>query len=128
MFKHLTKGDKILICVVLVLSIFSLFMVRNISGKGKYVVISSGGQVVKTYVLGSDLEGRTVKVQGTLGHTIIQFGKNKVRVISSPCQGKDCIKMGWIDNAGEMVVCLPNEISVRIQGDDSTPDIDGGTY
>jgi len=129
MFHGLTKGDKVLIVALLVISLFSLYIVKEVSGDyGKYVVIQSKGEGIRTFVMGPELEGKTIKVEGALGHTTIEFGKNKIRVISSACRGKDCIKMGWIENPGEMIVCLPNQVSVRIKGKGKEPQVDGGTY
>lgn len=129
MFHGLTKGDKVLIVALLVISLFSLYIIKEVSGdNGKYVVIESKGEEIKTFVMGPELEGKIIRVEGALGHTTIEFGKNKVRVISSACRGKDCIKMSWIENPGEMIVCLPNQVSVRIKGKGKEPQVDGGTY
>jgi hypothetical protein len=53
---------------------------------------------------------------GPLGTTRVEVREGRVRVIASPCPLKICVKAGWIERAGEMVVCLPNEIVVRLPG------------
>jgi len=38
----------------------------------------------------------------------------KVRVKESSCPNKICVKTGWIKRSGEIIVCAPNEVTVRI--------------
>ena len=40
----------------------------------------------------------------------------RTSILSSPCPLKLCQRAGWIGTAGAMVVCLPNEVVVRIPG------------
>lgn len=58
----------------------------------------------------------TVNVEGPLGTTVVKVEEGKARIISSPCPRKLCIRMGSISKAGEMVVCVPNKVVVRIKG------------
>ena len=55
-------------------------------------------------------------VSGPLGTTRIEIRGGQVRVLSSPCPLKLCQRAGWIGSAGEMIVCLPNEVVVRMPG------------
>jgi hypothetical protein len=57
------------------------------------------------------------EVPGPLGMTSIEVRDGRIRVLSSPCSLKLCVKAGWIDRAGEMIVCLPNEVVIRLPGD-----------
>jgi hypothetical protein len=56
------------------------------------------------------------EVRGPLGLTRIEIREGRVRVASSPCPLKICERAGWIESAGEMIVCLPNEVVVRLPG------------
>ncbi len=41
----------------------------------------------------------------------------------SSCPDKTCIKQGRIDRPGEIIVCLPNKVTVEITGEiESGPD------
>jgi hypothetical protein len=57
---------------------------------------------------------------GPLGATRVEVRSGQVRVLSSPCPLKLCEKRGWIDRGGDMIVCLPNEVVVRLPG--TSPD------
>jgi hypothetical protein len=64
-----------------------------------------------------DLERDGVsETKGPLGVTRIEVRGGRVRVLSSPCPRQACRHGGWIGGAGEMIVCLPNEIVIRLSG------------
>jgi hypothetical protein len=55
-----------------------------------------------------------VKVQGAIGETVLQVEVGKIRVIASPCTGKQCIHAGWLQTSGEFTACLPNRVSIEV--------------
>jgi len=59
------------------------------------------------------------EVLGPIGVTRIEARSGKVRVLSSPCPRQVCRHGGWIGAPGELLVCLPNEVVVRIAGERS---------
>lgn len=61
-------------------------------------------------------ENTVREVSGPLGRTSIEVRDDRVRVLSSPCPLKLCVKTGWIGSSGQMIVCLPNEVVIRLPG------------
>lgn len=55
-----------------------------------------------------------VKVRGILGETVLQIESGKIRVIASPCAGKQCIHAGWLQISGDFTACLPNRVSIEV--------------
>jgi hypothetical protein len=84
-------------------------------GAGESVEIWIPGQ--KPRVLSLD-RNQTVKVQGSLGTSVIEIRDHKARFIASPCTGKVCIHAGWQEHAGELAACLPNKVAIEILGRD----------
>jgi hypothetical protein len=37
-----------------------------------------------------------------------------IRVISSDCQGNDCVHMGFAGENGGVIVCVPNRVTIRL--------------
>ncbi|MEN9847917.1 MAG: hypothetical protein RL368_657 [Pseudomonadota bacterium] len=62
-------------------------------------------------------EDRLVRVNGHLGESLLQVEAGKIRFIASPCQGKQCIHAGWLHEDGDFAACLPNHVSVELQGE-----------
>lgn len=59
----------------------------------------------------------TLQVRGNLGMLEIQVEGTMARISSSPCPGQDCVHQGWIDEAGEMVVCVPSGVFMVLSHD-----------
>lgn len=55
-----------------------------------------------------------VTVRGPLGENVLQVEKGKIRVIASPCKGKQCIHAGWLQVSGDFTACLPNRVSIEV--------------
>jgi len=114
----LTRGDKILIISLLILS-FSGILLARVRGEeeGDYVLIEARGKIVKRVRLNEHLR-YVFKVEGPLGFTTIEIYRGKVRVLDSPCPYKICEKMGWIKTPRQMIVCLPNEVIITVESGD----------
>ena len=48
----------------------------------------------------------------------------KIAVTESDCPGEDCENCGWSDSTGRSIVCLPNEVEIRIIAEPSEEDVD----
>ncbi len=113
--QHVTPADKILIGGLLLLTLVSYPVIRSIMpfGKGDRVRIEANGRVFTNVSLQDE---HTILVPGTLGDTEVIVHDHEVFVRDSPCRAKICIKMGHVSQAGQMLVCVPNKVSVRVLG------------
>lgn len=59
---------------------------------------------------------RTLEVPGPLGISRISIDYGKVRFVESPCPNQYCVHQGWLKTAGQVAVCLPNQVSVELLG------------
>ena len=57
-----------------------------------------------------------LRVPGPLGETVVEIEDGSVRVISSPCPEKICVKTGRISKPGQWIACLPNRVFISIRG------------
>lgn len=76
-------------------------------------IIRSGGKIFKEVPLSRDLQ---IEVPGPLGISIITIEKRKARISSDPSSRQYCVRQGWLQQAGEIAICLPNEVSVELTG------------
>ena len=53
---------------------------------------------------------------GTKGEIKIVIDNGRVRFSSAPCPKKYCIHQGWINKANQIIICIPNKISISILG------------
>ncbi|MEW6188919.1 MAG: NusG domain II-containing protein [Actinomycetota bacterium] len=119
----LTRYDKALIYFLLLLASLTFAMSVNFANIGRAggLAISVYGREVGHYSL---YQSRKVKVQGRLGISVVEISGSKVRILSSPCPRKECMARGWISKPGEVIVCAPNEVVVKIVGSDEGKPID----
>lgn len=64
------------------------------------------------------IEPRRLKIEGVLGESLIEIAPGRARFVASPCETKRCVHTGWINEAGMVAACLPNRVSLHIQGRD----------
>ncbi len=120
----MTKGDKYLIIVVLLLSFVGIYFVKYYSTNGgnKYISIQVDGEEIKKISFGANMVGKTIDIETKFGYNKIEIGDEKVRVIEADCPDKLDVKQGWISNQGEVIVCLPNRMVVEIKSEKNTID------
>ncbi len=116
--RYLRPGDwlTLLLGVVLIGLMIQTFWQ---GGQADTVLIRAGGKVFLEAPLSRD---REIEVPGPLGQTRILIEKNRARVAADPSPRQYCVRQGWLSRAGEVAVCLPNEISVELRGGASNYD------
>jgi hypothetical protein len=116
----MTRTDKLLIGVILFFASAALLVLYSLSpgGESKSATVRIHGRIVKTLELSGDEERRTFEIEGSIGDSVIQVEGARVRILNSPCPDKICVKQGWVEKPGEVIICVPNEISVSVEGDD----------
>lgn len=75
--------------------------------------IRQGDAVYGTYSLN---QTKTVHVHGKLGLANITIQQGKVRFQQSPCSNQYCVHQGWLSKAGQVAICLPNQLSIELLG------------
>ncbi|SCG83742.1 hypothetical protein DW1_2177 [Proteiniborus sp. DW1] len=118
----MTKWDKILIILVLVLSLVGIYFVKNYSTTTgeKYISVQVDGKEIKKISFGANMVGKAIDIKTEYGYNKIEIGDGKVRVIEADCPDKLDVKQGWISNQGEIIVCLPNRMVVEIKSEKNT--------
>lgn len=82
-------------------------------GTADKAVIKRGGEVFAELDLSRN---RQIDVPGPLGITTVSVEKRRVRVVSDPGPHQYCVRQGWLEHAGEIAICAPNQVSVQILG------------
>ncbi|MFA6014144.1 MAG: NusG domain II-containing protein [Gallionellaceae bacterium] len=76
-------------------------------------IIRSGGKIFREVSL---LENAEISVPGPLGSSIISIQNHQARITSDPSPRQYCVRQGWLKNAGEIAICLPNQVSIELTG------------
>lgn len=121
------KGDIYIIVAALVIAafVFAGYRLYSSGDGSKTAVIIHDGKIVRTIDLASAKTAQEIEVKGEF-ISIIQIADGRIRFETTDCPNKDCVKTGWISEKGQLAVCLPNKVIIKIEG--SGEQIDGGTY
>ena len=110
---RLVVGDA-LVVGLLGAGVVAASLPRAVHGNPGRAKVSVSGEQALTLDLSRD---GVHDVLGAIGVTRIEVRGGKVRVLSSPCPRQVCRHGGWIGAPGTLLVCLPNEIVIRVPGE-----------
>lgn len=109
---HIKTGDWL---VLLAGAIFTLWLASIVwhAGAADKAIIRSGGKIFRELPLSRDIE---LEVQGSLGLSKISIRNHQARITSDPSPRQYCVRQGWLTQAGDAAICLPNQISLELSG------------
>ncbi len=110
----MTLSDRFVLGASIVLVVCSYFFFWSGGGAlGQRVAVVLRGVEMQVLAL---KDNQIVEIEGLLGKSSIEVKDGKMRFIASPCQGKQCIHAGWINRSGQIIACLPNGLSLIVEG------------
>lgn len=112
-----------LLIVAMALFVVDITKASNDDGN-KTVVVSIDGKKEAEYPLNKD---ETYLIYGShLGTNKLVIKDGEAYIEEASCPDKQCVKQGKISKAGEMLVCLPNRVVIKIvDANEEEPVIDG---
>lgn len=111
----LRRGDGLILVIALGL-ILALYMAFwQVSGRSAEAMVMVNGENWARLNLFQDQD---ISVPGPLGVSHVQVRDGAVRFVDSPCPNKLCVLQGPLRQGGEVAVCLPNLVSVKVLADD----------
>jgi hypothetical protein len=102
------------------IALTGFFLFRS-NGQGAKVEIKIAQKLYGIYDLSMDQE---IIIMDKDGQPLITcfINDGKIQVVSSDCPDKICIEDGAIELNGQTIVCLPNQIVIKVIGEDSELD------
>lgn len=121
------KFEKIFIGILLILSIASIGIIKLQSGDEKnFIVIKINNKIEKKI----DFDDKVENIYDfTFGNNTgyLEVKNGKVRMLEMDraiCPKAICSNTGWIQSTYQSIVCLPNKITVTIEGSSNDQEID----
>ncbi len=111
-------ADLLLIAVLLLGSLVFLIVRNNMGRTGEWAVVAVNGVEIKRYPLSQD--GVFMLNDGT---NILEIKDRSARITGAECPDKLCVKQGSVRFSGQCITCLPNRLTVTVEGKDSSVDI-----
>lgn len=111
-FPQPLPGDWLVIVISLGLVIW-LFQTFWQNAPATKLRIRSGNSIYATLSLN---QIRSINIAGPLGVSRVLVDHGRARVASDPGPRQYCVRQGWLTHAGEVAMCLPNQVSIELLG------------
>lgn len=108
----LLLGDWLII-VIAIMTVVLSFKTLWTNTPASQLEVRQGDQIIGTYDLNQMHE---LHLHGPKGDSHISIAQGKVRFKQSPCNNQYCVHQGWLSRAGQVAICLPNQISLKLIG------------
>ncbi len=118
----MTSADKLLVILVL-LAIGILFRQQWTPPRHAHSVTITSPDGHQNHPLSED---QLLQVEGKKGSSELEIASGAIRFLASPCRHKICVRSGWHRRAGAVAACVPNRISVVLNGRQG--ELDGISY
>ena len=109
---HVKTGDWLTLLLGSITVMMLTFSLWNGDPADK-AIIRSGGKIFREVPLSRD---QRIEVPGPLGTSIINIQQRRARIVSDPSPRQYCVRQGWLKQAGEIALCLPNQVSIELTG------------
>lgn len=116
-------GDYLVLIVVLVSALVMLIVSFQQETPNKIAVIIQEGVEIKRIPLDKDDDLQSIPYTGDYPG-IIEAVAGRIRFREAHCPDQVCVQTGWISRNGQIAVCLPAHILIRIEGGDEPSDVD----
>ena len=125
MNKKINKYDIGLIVSIIIISLFFiLYGGRDaVISNSKTAYIYSNNKLVGEYVLTDDYKD-VVNIESETGYNIMHIENGQIWIHEASCPDKICIYQGKISKNGEMIVCIPNRMFIKIVDESDQSGID----
>ena len=112
------KRDALIILAILIIGIAGMTLPRFFSGN-VIAEISFNGMISKQVELSKDAEFEFNNIR-------FEVKNGAIRVVDSPCHDKICVRTGFISSPAQVIVCLPQQLVVKIINGKNDVDITVG--
>jgi hypothetical protein len=110
--RHIKPGDWVTLLLALLSTVWLAVALWN-GGTADKAIIRSGGKIFLEAPLSRD---QIIDVPGPLGLSQIAIHNRQARIAADPSPRQYCVRQGWLKQAGEISLCLPNQVSVELIG------------
>ena len=109
----LKRNDIVLAVLLIALAVCGLFAARFFTKGGSRIAVYSQNIKIAEASLN---ENQTIPIPGEYPSTL-QIFNGEARVVEAACPDKLCKNHAPVKNAGELIVCIPNQSYIEVLGE-----------
>lgn len=119
-FNTLKAGDIVIVILLLLISLFPMaifaWQQAQVDGENLIAIISLENETIHEINL-SDHQGHEEFEITThdLETNMIELSDGSIKISSATCNDQVCVRTGFINRAGQTIICLPHQLVIEIQ-------------
>ena len=118
------KGDIFIIAIILVIATALSFFTTYTKQVGfRQFVIVEDGVVKHKYTFDDDFK-KTITIENSDHINTIRIENGTIKMVEANCPDQVCVKSRPISKNGEMIVCLPHKLYVKVLSPDENSEVD----
>lgn len=118
----LRYGDYIVIVMIIIVAVLFVVLFYDNNTNEKIAIISQNDIVLDRIELDKISERYVITYSGKYPG-IIEVNNGKIRFLHADCPDQVCVNTGWIDRQGQIAVCLPAGVIIKVEGIGTDVDI-----
>ncbi len=124
-----TKWDKAVILLVLMVALLSyiVFSFAIFGEQAEGIEVFVDGEEYASYSFAEIKNEKFLRIETEHGLNILKITEKGAVMTDASCPDKMDVKSGEISKAGQMIICIPNKVSVRVTGKNKL-NVDKVTY
>ncbi|HQB63557.1 MAG TPA: NusG domain II-containing protein [Sedimentibacter sp.] len=125
MKKKINKNDIGLIAAIIIINVFLIIYGGKtaVASNSKTAYIYSDNQLAGQYVLTDGIKDE-IRIESKEGYNVVHIEDGRIWIHDASCPDKICISQGKISSDGEIIVCLPNKMFIKIIDENDNDEID----
>jgi hypothetical protein len=109
--KLFKPGDVLFGLLIIVLIYLLFFWFKPVTNKNNIALVQINDKVCYEINLDKD---QIIKLKEFNPSVEVEVKNNAIRISRNDCEKKICLKMGFISNPGQMIICVPKKILIYI--------------
>ena len=119
---NLKYGDFLVILAIVLIAVLFAVSLYQSNTDEKIAIVSQNNVVLDRIELNKISERHLINYYGEYPG-IIEVNNGKIRFLQADCPDQVCVNTGWIDRPGQIAVCLPAGVIIKIEGVQTDIDI-----
>jgi hypothetical protein len=120
----MTKSDFFIVGITVLFSLGIYVKGALINNKSRILAIKQNG--VEIYESNLPVK-KIIQIKTVSGSLLLEIEDYRARVIKSDCPKKFCKNRGWIENASQMIICIPFKLSMELKNANKDSQVDAIT-
>lgn len=114
----ITKWDKAVIVFLLTVALLSyvVFSFAIFGEQAEGIEVFVDGKRYASYSFADITDEKILKIETENGFNVLKITEKGAVMTNASCPDKMDVKSGEISKAGQMIICVPNKVSVRVTG------------